>query len=422
MTGWRRVNLRRLATLGTGHTPSRQKSEYWVDCTIPWLTLADVWQLRDGHRKVVSETSEKISELGLANSSAVLHPAGTVAMSRTASVGFSCILNVDMATSQDYVTWTCGPNLKPRFLLYAIRGLQNDILGMRMGSTHQTIYMSDIERIAVPVPPISIQDQITDFLDAETSRIDALVAKKYRTIELMNERTLSNIYAAIRGENEIGDRKNSGLRWLDSIPKVWPIMPVGSQFEVLLGKMLDERRMTRESPRKYLRNVNVQWDYIKTEDLAVMDFMPHERGRFGVLPGDLLVCEGGEPGRAAIWHGDIEEIYYQKALHRCRPTGHSIPRWLFYCLRAATSLNVFTAEGNSTTIAHLTSEQLRSHRLPFPDQDTQYRLVSILDEAGRHDQEVVGAIEQQILLLKERKQALLTAAVIGELAIPGVIQ
>jgi type I restriction enzyme S subunit len=152
MNRWRRVNLRRVAKLGTGHTPSRQHPEYWVDCTIPWLTLADVWQLRDGTRQTVHETSEKISEIGLANSAAVLHPKGTVALSRTASVGFSCILGADMATSQDFVTWTCSPALRPRYLLYALRGLREEILATRMGSTHQTIYMPDIERISVPLP------------------------------------------------------------------------------------------------------------------------------------------------------------------------------------------------------------------------------------------------------------------------------
>ena len=86
------VPIRKVARLGTGHTPSRQHPEYWENCSIPWLTLADVAKLRDGTRKVIDTTAEMISEQGVANSSAVVHPAGTVALSRTASVGFSCIL------------------------------------------------------------------------------------------------------------------------------------------------------------------------------------------------------------------------------------------------------------------------------------------------------------------------------------------
>src|SRR5439155_8508766 len=102
---WPTVPIRYVARLGTGHTPSRQHPEYWEDCTIPWVTLADVGQLRDGTVDVITSTTENISPLGIANSSAVRHPAGTVILSRTASVGFSTILGVDMATSQDFATW-----------------------------------------------------------------------------------------------------------------------------------------------------------------------------------------------------------------------------------------------------------------------------------------------------------------------------
>lgn len=71
---WPTVQIRRVAKLGTGHTPSRQVSEYWVDCVIPWITLADVWQLRDGTKDLITDTHERVSYLGLSNSSAVKHP------------------------------------------------------------------------------------------------------------------------------------------------------------------------------------------------------------------------------------------------------------------------------------------------------------------------------------------------------------
>lgn len=96
---WEVTRTKFAARLRSGHTPSRQHPEYWQDCTIPWFGLADVWQIRDGHTEYVTETAEKISELGLANSAARLLPRGTVILSRTASVGFSAILGVDMATT-----------------------------------------------------------------------------------------------------------------------------------------------------------------------------------------------------------------------------------------------------------------------------------------------------------------------------------
>ena len=111
---WDAKRTKFAATLRSGHTPSRQNPEYWRDCTIPWFGLADVWQIRNGQVEYVHATAEKISELGLANSAARLLPNETVILSRTASVGFSAILGVDMAvTTQDFVNWVCGPSLKP---------------------------------------------------------------------------------------------------------------------------------------------------------------------------------------------------------------------------------------------------------------------------------------------------------------------
>ncbi|MHB9854804.1 restriction endonuclease subunit S [Streptomyces krungchingensis] len=177
-----------MARLGSGHTPSRSKPEYWENCTVPWITLADVWQLRDGQTNVIAETKEMVSPLGLANSAAVKHPAGTVILSRTASVGFSAIMGRDMATSQDFATWTCGPRLEPRYLLHALRGMAPDLKRVATGSTHKTIYMPDIEQLRVPLPPLEEQRRIADFLDDETARIDGLLHSRRTQVELIGER------------------------------------------------------------------------------------------------------------------------------------------------------------------------------------------------------------------------------------------
>jgi type I restriction enzyme S subunit len=175
---WKAARTKFAARLRSGHTPSRQQPEYWLNCTIPWFGLADVWQIRDGRTEYVSETAEKISELGLANSAARLLPRGTVILSRTASVGFSAIMAVDMATTQDFVNWVCGPSLRPEYLLYVFRSMEHEFNRLMMGSTHQTIYMPDVSRFTTPIPPLHEQDQIVTQIRRETARIDALVAKK----------------------------------------------------------------------------------------------------------------------------------------------------------------------------------------------------------------------------------------------------
>lgn len=161
--GWKESRLVRLARLGSGHTPSRSRPDWWEDCRVPWITTSDVHQMRSDEIEYVEHTAENVSELGLANSSAVRHPAGTVVLSRTASAGFSAIMATDMATSQDFVTWTCGPYLNPRYLLLCLRAMRTDLLErLAQGSTHKTIYMPDIASIRVPVPPMSEQKAIVE--------------------------------------------------------------------------------------------------------------------------------------------------------------------------------------------------------------------------------------------------------------------
>lgn len=198
---WQATRIVRVARLESGHTPSRGAAEYWVpsECTIPWFSLADVWQLRDGRQEYLGETSEKISPKGIANSSARLLPAGTVVLSRTASVGFSGIMPVPMATTQDFANWVCGPLLLPEYLLHVLRSMSGEFSRMTQGSTHQTIYMPDLKKLTIPLPPLDEQRRIVDHLRARTAEIDAASEAAERAAKLLREYRQSLITAAVTG-------------------------------------------------------------------------------------------------------------------------------------------------------------------------------------------------------------------------------
>jgi type I restriction enzyme, S subunit len=203
---WPRAKLTLLARLGSGHTPSRHRDEWWEKAEIPWITTADVAQMRGDRREWIEDTKFAISELGLANSAAELHPAGTVVLSRTASVGFSAIMARPMATSQDFATWTCGPRLRPRFLLLCIRAMRTELLGrLAMGSTHKTIYMPDIEAIRVPVPTLEEQERVVNETWERLRPIDAAVASIERQINLLREHRQALITAAVTGDLDVAN-------------------------------------------------------------------------------------------------------------------------------------------------------------------------------------------------------------------------
>jgi type I restriction enzyme S subunit len=199
---WEVANIRRFATMKTGHTPSRSVPEYWDDCTIPWFTLADVWQLRDGTRIYIEETAEKISELGLANSAAELLPAGTVIFSRTASIGFSGIMPCPMATTQDFWNWICGPKLRPDYLLFLFRAMTQKFAEITNGSTHKTIYQPIAASLEICVPPLAEQDAISAKLKTAMSSIDLVRSKVADSVDRLSEYRSALITAAVTGQIE----------------------------------------------------------------------------------------------------------------------------------------------------------------------------------------------------------------------------
>ena len=143
---------------------------------------------------------------------------------------------------------------------------------------------------------------------------------------------------------------------------------LASIADIQLGKMLSPKAKTGLRPFPYLRNTNVQWGHIDTSDLLRMDFSEKEQRKFVLRAGDLLVCEGGEPGRCAVWRGEITDCYYQKALHRVRPhEGKADTEFLALWLRHQSATGAFEDQNAKTTIAHL--PLVRLEQLLVPDLD-----------------------------------------------------
>ncbi|HXH57435.1 hypothetical protein [Iamia sp.] len=267
-------------------------------------------------------------------------------------------------------------------------------------------------------PPLDEQRRIADHLAAETARIDALIAKRQRQIELLDERDLARVWSAITGREQTGPRTALGPSWLGATPDGWPVASLGTQFEVTLGRMLNAEREAGEDQRPYIRNVNVRWDVVDLSDVATMNFPAAERLRLRLRGGDVVVNEGGAGiGRTAIWRDELDECYFQKSVLRLRPLAHTHPAWIVECMRVAVALKVFLVEGNTATIPHVPAEALRAHRFPFPPAEVQAALLDELHSARTDDRALTTLLNRQIGLLRERRQAMITAAVTGELVV-----
>lgn len=202
---------------------------------------------------------------------------------------------------------------------------------------------------------------------------------------------------------------------MSEMPPGWVQVPLGQVATSQLGRMLSARRETGQHAKPYLRNRDVQWGHINVDKLPIMDFGPNDAAHFLLRPGDVLVCEGGEVGRAAIWHGQLSECYYQKALHRVRTSAALLPEFLLYLLEHYARTRAFERYTSGSTIAHLPQEDLRNLPLPIPPAAEQKRIIAAIEEQLSRLDIGVAALERVRQNLKRMRDIVLRAAVSGAL-------
>jgi type I restriction enzyme S subunit len=157
----------------------------------------------------------------------------------------------------------------------------------------------------------------------------------------------------------------------------WPLVRLGDHVDACLGKMLDAKK-NKGVLQPYLGNVNVRWGAFDLTDLAEMRFEAQEEARYSLRPGDLVVCEGGEPGRCAIWTGSAPSMKIQKALHRIRPKYSLHNYYLYYWFRNAANVGLLEPHFTGTTIKHLTGKAIAALQVPLPSLAIQRSIVEVL--------------------------------------------
>lgn len=165
------------------------------------------------------------------------------------------------------------------------------------------------------------------------------------------------------------------------LPEGWRTKRLCDVAETQLGKTINPREKNGPRQRPYLRNANVQWDRIEVEDVMTMHFSEDEEERFKLLPGDLLICEGGIVGRAAIWSGPVPGMLYQNALHRVRPKSDEVTAaWILENFRYMAASGELAERARGNTILHLSQSELRQLSVVVPPRQCQDDLVATLGE------------------------------------------
>ena len=228
------------------------------------------------------------------------------------------------------------------------------------GATFLQVSKSDIASLQIPLPPLDQQKRIAGILDAA----DALRAKRREALAEFDTLLQSTFL------DMFGDPVTN--------PMGWDVVAFESIGNSRLGKMLDKGKEVGDCQFPYLANTNVQWDRFDLAALRTMDFSESDCEEFKLEDGDLLICEGGEVGRTAIWHGAHNRIYFQKALHRVRldPTV-AVPEYVFQFMWLMAKNGGFRDLTTSATIAHLTGVKLKRLPCPRPPLELQHRYAAI---------------------------------------------
>ena len=196
---------------------------------------------------------------------------------------------------------------------------------------------------------------------------------------------------------------------LPELPEGWAMTRLGDVGRSQLGKMLSRKSKTGVGELPYLRNQNVQWGRFVLDDLATMTFSDDERQKFALEPGDLVVCEGGEIGRASVWRGDCP-MYCQKALHRVRFAEGVSPEFVLYALRFMAEFSMLTPYSSGSTIKHLPQEDSRLLPFPLPPSGEQVRIAEELSRRLSHVEAAERGLAKSGVLLRAARAAVEFAA------------
>ena len=283
-----------------------------------------------------------------------------------------------------------------------------------------SISSSNIMELPVAMPPATEVDLLLAHLDRETARIDALIEKKNRFIELLREKRQALItHAVTKGLDPSVKMKNSGVEWLGEVPEHWAVKRLkfiaAVQTGIAKGKDNAEKD-TVDVP--YLRVANVQDGYLDLDEVATIEVSTADLPRYLLQPGDVLMNEGGDfdkLGRGHVWHGEIEPCIHQNHVFAVRPHGVS-SEWLnTFTSSAAAQFYFMGRSKQSTNLASISSSNLMELAVPLPSEEEQRLILDGLHRQASQVNALLAQTERSIELLKERRSALITAAVTGQI-------
>ena len=257
----------------------------------------------------------------------------------------------------------------PEYLKYYFKSnaFQHAISSFAQGSTRTSVKFNKLKTASIDLPSKQEQTKILRLLKKAETLIACRQQELHKLDDLVKARFVEMFGDVIRNS------------------KSWEIRVLADIASSRLGKMLDTKQQTGECSYPYLANFNVQWFRFNTENLNQMDFNEEDRIEFELQNDDLLVCEGGEIGRCAVWHNEIQPCFFQKALHRVRCNRQIVhPDYLGWWFKYNCDHDGFaTIAGAKATIAHLPGVKLKQLRVAIPPLELQEQFAAFVNQIDK---------------------------------------
>ena len=386
---YQRYQLRDIGDIVSGATPKTTVAENFGGA-IPWLTPAD---LSGYTQKYISRGKRNLTQLGYDSCSTQIMPSGTVLFSSRAPIGYTAIAKNPICTNQGFKSIVPKPFVNSEFLYYQLIYLRKTIQDMGSGTTFKEISAKKFGAVQVTIPPLVEQEHIISRIEELFFQLDVSVN------ELKTAKERLKVYRQAVLKEAFGE--------------VTTHTPFGEIIDARLGKMLDKEKNTGDF-HKYLRNINVRWFSFDLSDLLEMRIEADEIEKYSVSHNDLIICEGGEPGRCAVWDKP-DSIFYQKALHRVRFLDNSNPRFYMYYLWFSAQAGQLCRYFTGTGIKHLTGQSLSKVIVPTADRTIQDSIVAEIESHLSVCDSIQKTVDTALQQAEALRQSILKKAFEGEM-------
>lgn len=367
------------------------------DRTIPFFKVGDM--NAETVRITRARTYLAPDELNLLGATPL--PAGTLIFPKAGgaiATNKKRTLAVDGVIDLNCMGVVASPEVEPEYLRLWFESIE--LSSLADGSILPQISKKRVGSLMVPVPALDEQRRIVDILEDHLSHLDGAMQEITTAVAKARNLDLSAMRRVRRTFLEA------------AVPQV----RLGDVCHTTLGKMLDAKRANGVAT-PYLRNINVRWRSFDLSDVKSVQLTPAETDRLQIVNGDILVCEGGEPGRCAVWDGGSQQIAFQKALHRVRVNDASamVPSYVALMIEETIKSGRADRLLTGTTIKHLPQEKLRLIEIPQPNIEQQRVAASHLEQLSVARERLVGEAKGVGNKCRSLRQAVLQAAFAGRL-------